>query len=234
MEEICKDIQDIDKLRAWFSAARMARYVSDPDPAALYVWNERLSKAYLEEISYVEVLMRNFIADRLAADCERTEGDRFWYDHPDRYNLNDEFRKSVRKAKSRLCREGKAEAYDRVVAALTLDTRRFLLVGRLEPTVWRALRDVRNGDMPNNSGCRRADFEAHAAKIYALRNRCSHQEHLVMGDLEAEAAYLGGCSDALRWVSERIDPEAAAWIAAASRVAEVRARRPGEAAGISG
>lgn len=54
----------------------MARYEVASDPGTLYVWDVRLQKAYLEDIGHVEVLLRNFIADRLAADCERLTGDR--------------------------------------------------------------------------------------------------------------------------------------------------------------
>lgn len=226
MPEMDGRIADITKLQTWFSEARMARYAGATSPSELYVWNERMSKAYLEDISHVEVLLRNFIAARLAADCERGTGDRKWYEHPARYNLGDEFQKAVRKAKARLSHSGKRSSYDSVIAALSFDTWRFLLVRRLEPTVWRALRAKGNGGMPNYPGTSRADFEAHVKVIYELRNRCSHQEHLVMGTEAVKKAYLDRCTDAPRWVAERIEPEAASWISSNSRVAAVRASRP--------
>ena len=52
---------DMATLEGWFSAPRMARYADARDPAALYVWDARLSKALLEDISHVEVLLRNFM-----------------------------------------------------------------------------------------------------------------------------------------------------------------------------
>ena len=204
-----KTYADVSKLRAWFSPARIARYESADDPSELYVWNERLSKAFLEDISHVEVLLRNFIAERLAADCKRGAGDLRWYDHPSRYNLNSAFQKSVTKAKTRLARSGSDCSYDSVIAALSFDTWRFLLVSRLEPTVWRTIRAVENGGMPNYPGTSRSDFESHVAAIYELRNRCSHQEHLVLDDIGEENAYLDACADALQWVAGTIDPEAA-------------------------
>ncbi|WP_307738570.1 Abi family protein [uncultured Parolsenella sp.] len=217
---------DISRLSAWFSGPRMARYAAAPDPAALYVWDERLSKAYLEDVSHVEVLLRNFVSERLAADCERATGDRRWFDHPVRYNLRAEFARSLERAESRLAREGKEATYDRVVAALSFDVWRFLLVSRLEPTVWRALRSEANGGMPNYPGCRRAGFESRVVTIYNLRNRCSHQEHLVLDDIGEESRRLDECSGAIRWIASAIDPEAAEWILANSRVAEIRASRP--------
>ena len=58
---------DLAKLGKWFSVARVGRYAGAPDPAALYVWDARLQRAFLEDISCVEVLLRNFISERLAA-----------------------------------------------------------------------------------------------------------------------------------------------------------------------
>ena len=217
---------DLAKLGKWFSAARMGRYAGAPDPAALYVWDARLQKAFLEDISYVEVLLRNFISERLAADCEREEGNRAWYDHPERYGMNEGTRSSIAKAKSRLAHAGKAITYDCMVAALTFDTWRFLLVRRHEPTVWRVLRDRRNGGMPYYPGTSRADFEKHVAIVYSLRNRCSHQEHLVRDDVGEEERALDFYAEAIDWVARKIDPEAAGWIRANSRVESVRRLRP--------
>ena len=82
-------IPDLAKLGKWFSAARMGRYAGAPDPAALYVWDTRLQKAFLEDIFCVEVLLRNFISERPAVDCGREEGSRARYDHPERYGMNE-------------------------------------------------------------------------------------------------------------------------------------------------
>lgn len=204
----------------------MARYADAPDSSALYVWDMRLQKAFLEDIAHVEVLLRNFIANRLATDCMREEGDRALYDHPDRYGMNDGTRNSIAKAKSRLAHEGKVVTYDRVIAALTFDTWRYLLVRRHEPTVWRVLRDPRNGGMPNHPGTSRADFEKRVAIVYTLRNRCSHQEHLSSVDEDDEVSALDLYIDALDWIARKIDPDAAEWIRINSRVNEVRAQRP--------
>lgn len=152
------------------------------------------------------MLLRNFIANRLATDCMREEGDRAWYDHPDRYGMNDGTRNSIAKAKSRLAHEGKVVTYDCVIAALTFDTWRYLLVRRHEPTVWRVLRDPRNGGMPNHPGASRADFEKRVAIVYTLRNRCFHQEHLSSVDEDDEVSALDLYIDALDWIARKIDP----------------------------
>lgn len=217
---------NLETLQRWFSVARMERYACATDSAALYEWDVRLQKAFLEDIAHIEVLLRNFIAERLAADCEREEGDRAWYDHPGRYGMNEGTCGSIAKAKSRLAHEGKAATYDRMVAALTFDTWRFLLVRRQEPTVWRALRDRRNGGMPNYPGTSRAEFEKRVAVVYALRNRCSHQEHLVRAEAREEKQELDSCADAIDWIARKIDPRAADWIQENSRVDSVRRMRP--------
>ena len=219
---------DINDLNAWFSTARLSRYASAKDPAALYAWDVRLAKAYLEEVAHVEVLLRNFMSHRLSRDCEsRTPcHDCRWFDHPELYGLNVSTVSSIDKAKARLSHEGRKPSYDRVIAALTFDVWRFMLVRRLEPTVWRALRSRTNGGMPYYPGTKRAEFEIHVAEIYRLRNRCSHQEHLVLENSWDEMAMLDGYSASLRWVAERIDPAAADWIASNSRVDDVRGQRP--------
>ena len=56
-----------ETLQEWFSPARLSRYRIEPVDT-WYVWNTRISKAFLEDISHVEVLLRNFIDVRLSAD----------------------------------------------------------------------------------------------------------------------------------------------------------------------
>lgn len=114
---------DINDLRTWFSTARLSRYASASDPAALYAWDIRLAKAYLEDVAHVEVLLRNFVSQRLARDCESQTSchDRRWFDYPELYGLNVSTVSSIEKAKARLNHEGKAASYDRVIAALTFD-----------------------------------------------------------------------------------------------------------------
>ena len=183
-------------------------------------------KAYLEDIEHTEILLRNFIAERLAADCERRIGDEAWFDHPELYNLNDKFDGAVDQAKRRISHSRKPIGYDAVIAALSFDTWRYLLVKRLEPTVWRALRDKRNGGMPAFPERNRAAFEEQVVIVYSLRNRCSHQEHLVLEDYAAESVMLDRYSKAIALVAARIDPGAAEWITRVSRVDGLRERRP--------
>lgn len=47
------------ELDRWFSSERMSTYSFHSDPEALYVWNNHVTKAFLEDIQHVEVLLRN-------------------------------------------------------------------------------------------------------------------------------------------------------------------------------
>ena len=99
-------------------------------------------------------------------------------------------------------------------------------VCRLEPTVWRALRVRANGGMPFYRGRSRLSLRLTLQESIRLRNRCSHQERLVLEELRNETAMLDRYSASLCWVAERIDPSTAGWIASNSRVDDVRMRRP--------
>jgi hypothetical protein len=192
------------------------------DPVALYVWNTRMSKAYLEDIAHVEVMLRNFISERLARDCGHAD----WFDQEERFGFDYEFRKSVERTKRRIRFSGCAVTADRVVAGLSLDSWRFLLVRKLEPTVWKALRARVNGGMPNYPSRQRKEFERHVVQLLELRNRCSHQEPLVRRDPLEEDSYLDAQSANIQWLADAIDPKAAKWILRCSRVAELRGLRP--------
>lgn len=215
----------LEQLERWFSPARISRYRHSEDPAALYLWNTRLSKAFLEDVEHVEVLLRNFISQRLTADC----GSPFWFDAADRYHFNGPFTASVRKARHRLSDNGNLDpSADSIVAELSFDNWRFLLAQRHEVTIWRVLIDPKNGGMPYYPGRRRAIFEADVETVRHLRNRASHQEPFIelpqLTDLERSR--ISHYRQALVRTAARIDPEAAAWISTHSRVAGLLLERP--------
>ncbi|WP_223847850.1 ASCH domain-containing protein [Bifidobacterium reuteri] len=210
-------------LCSWFSAERMRRYEESAlDPVALYVWNTHMSKAYLEDIAHVEVMLRNFISTRLASDCGRED----WFDQTDHFGFDYEFCKAVERVKRRIRYAGHSITPDRVIAGLSLDSWRFLLVRKLEPTVWKALRDRANGGMPYYKSRRRKEFETHIVQLLDMRNRCSHQEPLIRPDADTEREYLDFQWENLLWVARVIDPKAADWIRSQSRVPTLRKLRP--------
>lgn len=214
----------LQSLETWFSTARLHRYATASRPDLLYIWNARLSKAFLEDFGHVEVLLRNFIHERLTKDC----GQEDWYEAKDRYHFNGPFQSSVAKVKRKLKNRGRLATPDQVIAELSFDNWRFLLTPRHEVTIWKALIDLDNGGMPHYSSRDRVVFENDVECIRQLRNRASHQEPLIIEakQTETENKQLDAYVDAIAKTAERIDPRAAAWIMANSRVATIRKLRP--------
>lgn len=210
-------------LEKWFSPTRMKRFTPCDDTAALYVWNTRLSKAFLEDTAHVEVLLRNFINDRLTADSEP-----FWFYDNDRYHFNIPFQMSIRKARKRLYVQHKDLTPNSIIAQLSFDSWRFLLTPRHEVTIWKALISKANGGMPHYPSRRRPEFESDVETIRQLRNRASHHEPLLCHatDSDEEKTLLDRYQQALDATARRINPEAANWIRSNSRVGLVRQLRP--------
>ncbi|GAA1100438.1 MULTISPECIES: Abi family protein [Mycobacteriales] len=210
-------MQDPEDLARWFSAPRISSYRHHPDPAALYGWNAQLAAAYFEVIGHVEVLLRNFISDRLAAESPLPH----WYDDQQRYQFTSTAQKSIRKARSRL---RDPETTGRVVAELSFDFWRFLLVRNHEVTIWRVLR--RHGMAHYPQPQPRQPFEDCVQRIYKLRNRIAHHEPLIHPNPAMETRRLDQLSADLDTLARWIDPDAADWIASVSRVSQVRSLRP--------
>ncbi|MDO5746675.1 MAG: Abi family protein [Actinomycetaceae bacterium] len=211
-------------LESWFSAPRLHRYAAAARPDLLYIWNTRLSKALLEDFGHVEVLLRNFIHDRLTRDYSHPD----WYHATNRYHFNGPFQNSVAKVERRLKKRGRVATPDQVIAELSFDNWRFLLTPRHEVTIWKALVNLDNGGMPHYRSRNRADFESDVELIRELRNRASHQEPLILeaAPTTAETKRLDAYAAALKNTAARIDPDAAQWIIANSRVKAIRKLRP--------
>lgn len=201
-------------LDQWFSVARMSTYNRHPSAEQLYVWNTRITKAFLEDIQHVEVLLRNCLDRALSYRY----GDR-WYSNP-ALPLSSEARRSVRKAVRRAGKTGGVPFPGQVIAELSFDFWRFLLTRAYQSTVWPL---VQHNLVADSS---RITFETDVAAVYALRNRCAHHEPVVKQDAVAEAEYLNNVVEALHRVANSIDPAAAVWIASCSRIEQLRSERP--------
>lgn len=214
----------LDSLESWFSKPRLDRYAAAARPGRLYVWNTRLSKAFLEDVGHVEVLLRNFIHHRLVKDSGQDD----WYHATDRYHFNGPFQHSVTKVERRLKIRDYAATPDRVIAELSFDSWRFLLTQRHEVTIWRALVNLDNGGMPHYPSRNRAAFESDVELIGQLRNWASHQEPLILeaAPTTGETQQLAAYAAALKNTAARIDPDAAQWIITNSRVEAIRKERP--------
>src|SRR5690625_114217 len=112
-----KNIEATD-LEAWFSSERMKTYSFHSDPEALYLWNTHVTKAFLEDIQHVEVLLRNCVHTVVSSKY----GQR-WYIHP-AIPFDQQAKKSINKAERRAgITKGQAPPPGRVIAELSFDFR---------------------------------------------------------------------------------------------------------------
>lgn len=213
-------------MEKWFSRARMGRFSSSKNPEKLYVWNTRLSKAFLEDIQHLEVLLRNRIDEAMTAQyggswmtsivlyAPRNASTVPGYDHPYSRNID----KARRRAGGTSATKGK------IIAELSFDHWRFLLTQSKEQYIWRYVKlDLPNYDMYRKP---RQPFEDAVDDILKLRNRCAHHEPLVRHNLSDERAYFVKAISTIEKLARWIDPEASAWIQKNSRVRKLWLARP--------
>jgi hypothetical protein len=193
------------KLEARLSKSRLAPYIvaAKGDQAfamKMYLWNARLSKAFLFPLQVVEVAVRNSINEVLAAHFKNTD----WIKVLP-FQLTSQSMQSYNTSGVRLRRVNPNPSSDDIVAALTFDFWSNLfrveydslwntpsLLGRVFPL------------MPSNF--RRSDIQDRVARINWLRNRIAHHETihakinvLIYLDLIYEiVGYI--CRDTLSWL----------------------------------
>lgn len=136
-------------LNAWFSPARMNRFAFASSPEKLYIWNNRLSKALLEDIAHVEVLLRNWIDHSMNAEIGNEWMTNVPFCNP-HYNPPQHMKisaggdriytQNIHKAARRA--GGKSAHKDKIIAKLSFDHWRFLLTSSKEPTVWMYLNAI--------------------------------------------------------------------------------------------
>lgn len=104
----------------------MKTYSFHSDPDALYLWNTRVTKSFLEDIQHVEVLLRNCVDTAVSPRY----GQR-WYVHP-AIPFDRQAKKSIQKAERRAgISRGQVPPSGRVIAELALLQRLAAVRGRL-------------------------------------------------------------------------------------------------------
>lgn len=224
-------------LEAWFSFERMKTYSFHPDPEALYLWNTRVTKAFLEDIQHVEVLLRNHVDTAVSSRY----GER-WYVHsaiPFDWHAEN----SVRKASKRAGRKADGRSGSgrqpeplpgRVIAELNFDFWAYLFTNRYAATIWPLVhktlvatpasttRKGGNGTyVPSLT-----DFKCEVDVVYKLRNRCAYHEPIIRRNRQQEDACLDSAQEAIRLLTMWLNPDAAHWIASHSRLPHLRSVRP--------
>jgi len=209
-----------EQIELWLSAPRFKPYVDacagDAELALrLYEWNAEAAAAFMELLSYLEVMLRNAIDRQFSSRSEGVlasgnQGDRL----TDGGILETAGQERVDEAIRRVRDQGKEPRHDRVVAALSFGFWCALLAGRYED-LWRS--HLRHA-FPGGDGLRRA-VRSELGSILPFRNRVAHHEAIFGWDLPKQEGRQ------LRVISF-IDPEAGSYVASRSRVSGILESRP--------
>lgn len=214
------------QLESWFSRARMSSFSSCRNPSAMYVWNTRLTKAFLEDIQHVEVLLRNRIDDAMSAEVGTDWMTAVHFYCPpgaaSQGGADRKYSNNILRAQQRA--GGNSASKGKVIAELSFDHWRFLLTSKKEVHIWRHLRK----HLPAYSlhGKPRQPFEDAVIDVLRLRNRCAHHEPIGGSNLQNQKDRITKWAENLQQLASWIDPEAATWIHANSRVKKVWSQRP--------
>ncbi len=187
------------ELEQAISAGRASRYLrstispvtGQPDPNAavqLYELNVEISAAAWAVTSDIEIILRNIVADSMAAHHAATRGsvNHRWYDDPSWFTsgqkwFTSETLRSIATAMGRVGDPGPTGAprppEGRVVAELTFGFWRYLLVSRYEHSLWNpSIRGSFQGlSHLSGSDSRKAVYSA-VERMNYLRNRVAHHE----------------------------------------------------------
>ncbi len=203
----------------WITRARLAPYLNvagatDTGLATrLYVWNARLAGACMEMIHHVEVLVRNAI-DRQLTASQPSDGLRSWLVDPEVLKPGE--LRVVQEAITRIRRLDRPVTTHRVVAGLPLS-----FWARLTGTSYEELwKSSLHHAFPHSSGLRK-DVAGPLNRVSQMRNDVAHHQSLITAPVKARHCDMLALAAA-------VDPAAATWIEAMSRVPEVLAEAPAE------
>lgn len=208
------------QIDAWITPTRLAPYENVAGSAhadvsvALYLWNARLAGACMETIHHVEVLVRNAI-DRQLAGSQPPNSLRSWLVDPDVLKPGE--LQAVENAITRIRRVGKLATTQRVISGVPLSFWA-RLTGTAYEDLWKASLHLA---FPHSSGLRR-DVAGPLNRISQLRNDIAHHQPLI--DVPIAARHRD-----LLDLAAAIDPAAAGWIGALSRIEAVLAEMPARA-----
>jgi len=206
-----------EQAATWVAPARLAPFLASTDnehrtAVALYTWHARLSSACSEVIHHVEVLVRNAM-HRCLKGTQPDDGLHSWLVDPD--VLRPPELSAVANVVTRVRRRRRPVTEDRVIAGLPLSFWARLL-GTNYDELWAGRL---HAAFPHGSGLRR-DAAGQLNRVSQLRNEIAHHKtvlYVPIADRHADMLALAAA----------VDPAAAAWIGALSRVGATLAERPG-------
>jgi len=139
----------------------------------LYRWNGELSGAMWETLGHVEVLVRNALADRMAARQQRLRRPVSWLNDPT-VGLDRRGRDDIAKAQRRVRVKRKPPSDGQVISELSFGFWRFLLARRYQGQLWP---DLATG-FPHAPSRSRQLVEDPVVRLHEFRNRLAHHQRV--------------------------------------------------------
>lgn len=195
-----------------FGAPRVRGYLDAcggdvADALALYRWNTQISGAYWETLGHVEIVLRNVLAERMAARHAAAGRAGAWLDDP-AGELDERARRDITAARQRVRSKGKSASDGQTLAELSFGFWRFLLAKRYT-ALWPALA----GGFPHAPNRSRTTIERPVTRLHEFRNRLAHHERIWSQPIEDRYADI---TELLSY----IDPDLAGWVVTGCRVPE--------------
>ncbi len=183
---------------------------NEEEALKLYVWNVRMAGACLEQLSHVEVLLRQTIDTQMRRAINEDQVGIPWFLLSPYSEVS---AKAVEHVRARLRRLNK-ETRDQIVAELSFGYWSGWL-GSKHEELWR--QTLRHG-FPNGSG-RRKEVAALAEQIRRFRNRIAHHDSLLTTNITFEMKNIFR-------LAEIINPEVADWMRKTDRTQELDQSKP--------
>jgi hypothetical protein len=186
----------------------------------LYVWNAAVSAAFFEDLSMLEVALRNACHYQLQAWNANQGHKHPWYHHP---TLEPRHMQDVGTARNRVTQGKNTETEGRVVAELMFGFWRLLHAKNYEHLLWiPCLRMA----YPNLQPSQRSLVYDRLDHLNTLRNRIAHHEPVhgtKIGKLSMSLAQVHGqLLDLIAWM----DTDLHSWVATNSKVPQLIAQKP--------
>lgn len=204
---------------------RMAGYVASAGGDAvaaldLYLWNTSVSAACFEDLSLLEVALRNACHEQLRAWHTAQGQVTPWYFMT---GLEPRHMADIAQARQRVQQGRNEETEGRVVSELTLGFWRLLHAKVYEHTLWR---NVLRFAYPHQPVADRGALYSRLDHINTLRNRIAHHEPVHRSAIGRTNLGLAAIHAELLDVVGWIDLDLHAWLVAESRVPGLLASKP--------
>ena len=185
----------------------------------LYDWNISIGAALFEDLSRLEVVMRNVLGKALQSLAATAGWPVPWYQHHSIYTAP--ARRALDDARGRASEGDRPVNHDRVISELSFGFWRFLCLRRYVSTLWvPALASAFvHHQHPRDPARVRREVAQRMEALHLLRNRIAHHQPIYRRDLRSDAE---ATRDLLGWVC----PVTLRWHDRCSRALAVLDQRP--------